>query len=408
MRALQALLCWVGGWCVSATRRRQALARAVHAHFGDAAVFSLGSGRSALAACLKAAGIGAGDEVLLSSYTCLAVPTAVIAAGARPVYVDINPDTLNVNADDVLAAMSPRVRAVVVQHTLGKAAPVLPIVEGARRRGVLVIEDCALSIGSRVGDRLVGTFGDAAFFSMELSKTLSSGWGGILVVHDRRLAAAVRALYATLPAPGRWCATRDLWQTAISAWCHQPALFHAVGKYVLFLGFKSGLFRRSTPAVELDGGIASDFIVKMGGAQAALARLQWRDLGAIAAACENHARTLRTALRQLDIPTPGAPGDGEVGVAPRVSFLVPDRQAAMAYFLARGIDLGEWFDGPLCPVPNSPVFNYDAKAYPDAGRVAAHVVNVPCHSRMTARDVAHVAATIREFAASLPRQILSL
>jgi dTDP-4-amino-4,6-dideoxygalactose transaminase len=80
-----------------------------------------------------------------------------------------------------------------------------------------------------------------------------------------------------------------------------------------------------------------------------------------------------------------------------VSFLVGDRRDATAFFVARGIDLGEWFDGPLSPLPTSPLFNYQVARYPKAAGVAQHVVNVPCHNRMTEGDVAHVAEVLAAF-----------
>ena len=401
-RAAGSVLASLGGFYPAGARRREALGAAVRGQLGDCAVFALGSARSALTACLQAARIGTGDEVLLSSYTCLAVPTAVIAAGATPVYVDIDPDTLNADAESVIAALSPRVRAVVIQHTLGVVAPIAPIIEAARRRGIVAIEDCSLAVGSRRGGRLVGTWGDAAIFSMELSKTLSCGWGGVLVVHDSALSASMQRVYADLPEPPFWSAVRDLWQTAISAWCHCPELFHRVGKYVLFLGFRVGFFRRSTPAPEFDGRIGPGFLVRLGGPQAALAARQWRDLPAIAAACEANGRRLRETLLELGIPTPGVPAAGDTWVAPRVSFLIPDRRDAYAFFFSRGIDLGEWFDGPLSPVPASPLFNYRVDRYPRAAAVAAEIANVPCHNRMTAGDVARTADVLRAYVRERP------
>jgi len=132
------------------------LEAAVRQHFQSAQVFAFTSGRGALAACLSAAGVGPGDDVLLSSFTCLAVPTAVIAVGARPVYVDIDPRSLNVTPATVTARFTPRVRAVVVQHTLGCVAEIEEIVSAVRQRGILVIEDCALAIGSRKKGSSVG------------------------------------------------------------------------------------------------------------------------------------------------------------------------------------------------------------------------------------------------------------
>lgn len=367
---------------------------------GARAAFATGSGRSALTLCLRAAGIGPGDDVIVSSYTCLAVASGVVAAGARPVYTDIRAGTLNMDADAIAAVLTPSVRAVVVQHTLGEVAPMDAIAELLRGRGVLLIEDCALAIGSRGEAAPVGTRGDAAIFSLELSKTLSSGWGGILTVNEPRLAAAAAEVYADLPEQGYLAATRDVWQTAISAWCHQPEVYDRIGKYVLYAAFTAGVFRRSTPPEEYAGGFRPDFMQKMSGATADLARLQWQDLDTIAARCAANARALRAALRQMDIEMPGIVNEDGASVAPRVSFVCADRADIMAYFRSKGVELGEWFDGPMSPVPTAPQFNYHPGSYPNAEQLARHVVNLPSHSRLTHGDLSHIKNILNEYYAA--------
>jgi perosamine synthetase len=399
---LLAIWLWTTNWLMTSHFRDAALRNAVRSHQGDSSVFSFGTGRSALAACLKAAEIGSGSEVLLSAYTCLAVPTAVVAVGAKPVYLDINSETLNVDADCTIAALSPHVRAVVVQHTLGKVAPIEAIMKEAKQRGILVIEDCALALGSSINGRKVGTFGDAAIFSMELSKTISCGWGGILVVNNPSLANAVSTYYVTIPEQGWWSSTRDLWQTVISAWCYNAALFDSFGKYVLALGFRYHFFRVSTPAEEFEGSISPQFIRKLGSAQTRMATLQWRRTNDVASICANNAQVIRRALLDLNLQVPGAPTSDEISVAPRVSFLVTDRSHAISYFEARGIALGRWFDGPLSPVPKSPLFNYHSELYPVAEKIAANVVNLPCHSGIQSDDLVHLVATLNKFVHDQP------
>jgi hypothetical protein len=232
---------------------------------------------------------------------------------------------------------------------------------------------------------------------MELSKTLSCGWGGILAVNTPRVAAAAAGVYETLPEQGYWAATRDLWQTAISAWSHHPALYDRIGKYVLYAGFTAGLFRRSTPPEEYQGGLGSDFIHKLAGAQADLARAQWRDLPAIAARCEANATQLRAVLHDLDIEMPGRPAAGETSVAPRVTFLSDDPGEITTYFRERGVELGEWFNGPMSPVPTAPQFNYHPGSYPRAEAIARRVVNLPAHSRLTRADLRALTRTLQTF-----------
>jgi len=201
-RAALLIFAWLAAPLASRTRRRGTLAAAVREQLGEVRVFSFGSGRGALAACLRAAGVGEGDTVLLSSYTCLAVPAAVLAAGARPEYVDIDAGSLCTPAETLIAALHPRVRAVVVQHTLGRSAPLGALAAVTRERGITLIEDCALSLGSTHAGRPHGIAGDAAIFSMELSKTLSTGWGGVLAVSNPALADRAEEQYAQVPTPG--------------------------------------------------------------------------------------------------------------------------------------------------------------------------------------------------------------
>jgi perosamine synthetase len=390
----------------TASRLRAGLQAAIRPVYGTRSAFAFGSGRGALAACLQAADIGPGAEVVLSSYTCLAVATAVVSVGATPVYVDIDPSTLNVAAADVIAALSSRTRAVVVQHTLGQSAPIEAIAEAARARGVLVIEDCALALGSTRGGAPVGTLGDAAIFSMELSKVLSSGWGGILLVSDPALTARVAGVYATVPEQSWVSSTRDAWQIAMSAWCHRPEASAATRRWILRLGFKSRLFRPSTPVAEFDGAVSASFVRKMGRAQVALATTQWARLESVASTCARHAREVRRTLDGLGLAVPGAPEAPDVSVTPRVSFLVSDRDQAVAYFAARGIELGQWFSGPLSPVPRAPSFNYRPRAYPRAERIARTVVNLPSHSGLSDGDVVWIQRVVAEFVRDHPGSVI--
>lgn len=394
---MQAIGAWLASLVIPVRVSRAALARTIRQYLGCEEVFLTGSGRGALALALRSAGIGVGDEVLLSSYTCLAVPTAVIATGATPVYSDIDLETLNVSVESTRAALSPRVRAIVVQHTLGKVAPIVELIALARENNMVVIEDCALAIGSTLDGRKVGTFGDAAIFSMELSKTLSCGWGGVLAVNDRSLAEKVAAHYQRTAEPGFWAASRDIWQTAISSLVYHPALIRTAGKYVMYAGYRAGLFRRSTPAAEFAGEPGANFSIRMGGPQARLARLQWQALDSVAATCARNAARLRMVLAECNVPTLAAPAGTELGVAPRVSFLVDDRARLVRHFADFGIEAGTWFDGPLSPLPKSPRFNYEDGRYQNASRIARQVINLPCHSRVTEADLQAMSVALHSF-----------
>jgi dTDP-4-amino-4,6-dideoxygalactose transaminase len=401
-RALRALGLWATSWVAGSGHWRDELCTSVQKLLGSNSIFSFGSGRSALATCLKAAKIGHGDEVVLSAFTCQAVPTAVLATGAVPVYVDINSHTLNVDVTGVISAFSHKTRAIIVQHTLGKIAPIQEIIDFAKNRGLLVIEDCALSVGSKINGKYIGTFGDAAIFSMELSKTISCGWGGILAVNNKDLAIAVSRDYATVLPTGFWRATCDLWQTVISAWSYHPRVFYLLGKYVLVACFRLRVFRLSTPDQESSGSIPGDFIRKLGTGQMRLATEQWRNLEHLAALCERNAKVIRSALLDLRLIVPGLPLSNEVSVAPRVSFLVFNRPVVQIYFEKKGIALGQWFDGPPAPLSRYELFNYQPECYPVAECLEAYIVNLPCHSAITTSDLRRIIEVLKSFVVDLP------
>ncbi|MCT4356208.1 DegT/DnrJ/EryC1/StrS family aminotransferase [Streptomyces sp. Je 1-79] len=138
--------------------------------------------------------LGPGDEVLLPSVSFVAAGNAVMSTGAKPVYCDIDPRTLNPTVDDVRRALTPDTRAVLLLHYGGYPGDVARIAELCRERGIALVEDAACAVSSRVGDEAVGTFGDIAVWSFDSMKVLVTGDGGMLYVRDPELARRARRL----------------------------------------------------------------------------------------------------------------------------------------------------------------------------------------------------------------------
>lgn len=132
------------------------------------------------------ANIESGDEVIMPSYTFVSTANAFVLRGAIPVFVDIRPDTLNIDESLINAAISPRTKAIVPVHYAGVACEMDAIVEIARQHGLLVIEDAAQALGSSYKNRKLGTIGDLAAFSFHETKNIVSGEGGALVINSQR------------------------------------------------------------------------------------------------------------------------------------------------------------------------------------------------------------------------------
>jgi dTDP-4-amino-4,6-dideoxygalactose transaminase len=156
------------------------------AHLGVRYAIALANGTVALELALRALGIGPGDEVVVPAKTFIATASCAIAVGARPVVCDVDPDSQNLTAATVRAALTPRTRAVIPVHLAGWPCEMGPLIELARERGLALIEDCAQAHGAAWNGRPVGSFGDAAIFSFCQDKIMTTGGEGGMLLTDRR------------------------------------------------------------------------------------------------------------------------------------------------------------------------------------------------------------------------------
>lgn len=163
---------------------------------------AVSSGTAALHLALIALGLGPGDEVVTSPFSFIASANAMLYVGATPRFVDVDPHTLNLDAEQVAAAIGPRTRAILPVHVFGRPAPMEPILELAREHELLVIEDACEALGARLNGRPMGTLGDVGAFGFYPNKTITTGEGGILLARDEKIANTVRALRNQGRVPG--------------------------------------------------------------------------------------------------------------------------------------------------------------------------------------------------------------
>lgn len=165
------------------------------AYLGVRHAIGVASGTDALHLALRAAGIGAGDEVITSPFTFIATAEAIRYVGATPVFVDIDPRTFNVLPEAVEAAITSRTTAVMPVHLFGQPADLPAIGSLCERHGLKVIEDCAQSFGASIDGRQTGSFGISAGFSFFPSKNLGCyGDGGLVTTNSEAIAEHVRVL----------------------------------------------------------------------------------------------------------------------------------------------------------------------------------------------------------------------
>jgi len=174
-------------------REVEAFEREIAALCGVPHAIGVSSGSDAILATLMALGIGPGDEVIVPTFTFFATAGCVARVGAQPVFVDILPDTFNIDPDAVAAAITPQTRAILPVHLYGQCADMDRIMALAERHGLAVVEDAAQALGAAFGDRSAGAFGAAGTFSFYPTKNLSAiGEAGLIVTCDDALAEKLR------------------------------------------------------------------------------------------------------------------------------------------------------------------------------------------------------------------------
>jgi perosamine synthetase len=367
------------GWTEAGERRR-------HSSTADYRFF-FWKGRVALYAILKALGVGPGDCVLVPGYTCVVVPGAICFLGAKPLYVDIDSKSYNVSLSRIEAAIRSRdlrIKAVIVQHTYGLPVDTAPIVKWARKKGIAIVEDCCHSLGSRYLDesgewRDVGTFGDAAFFSSQWSKPVTTGLGGWAVTSSPVLADKVRLIHAndcTSPSWGE-CTLLAAQVAGRSLVSSSSAFWLARGTYRFLT--RAGLAIGSSAEVELRGSKPPGYAKRMSSFQL---RLLGHKLAGFAQHIP-HRQHLKVVYDQvltdagfpiLEVPQQVDP------VLLRYPVRVGNKMEVLEAARRNRMELGDWFDYPLHPKgSDSSAFGYREGICPNAEEAASQVVNLPVH-----------------------------
>lgn len=164
-------------------------------YLGVKHVIGCANGTDALFLALKALKIGAGDEVITTPFSYMATSESIVRAGAKPVFVDIEPDTMNMDVSLLEAALTPKTKAVLPVHIFGQAANMDEITRFARQHNLAIVEDCAQAIGSEYKGKKVGGIGEVGCFSFFPSKNLGAfGDGGMCTTNDDELAERLRML----------------------------------------------------------------------------------------------------------------------------------------------------------------------------------------------------------------------
>lgn len=316
----------------------QALESELAAQIGVREAVAVSSGTDALLVALMALGIGPGDEVITSTYSFFATAGSIVRLGARPVLVDIDAATFNLDPAAVTRALTPRTRAIVPVHLFGLAADLDPLLAEAARAGVAVVEDAAQAIGATYKSRAVGTCGAFGCFSFFPSKNLGAfGDAGLVVTNDA--AAAHRA--------------RLLREHGM-----EPKYYH--------------------------GAVGGNF--RMDALQAAILRVKaphlpaWTEARRVNAA--RYVRLFREAGLEGRVLLPHEPR-GSRHIFNQFVIRTPNRDAVKRHLDAQGIGNEVYYPVPFHLQPCFASLGYKAGDFPEAERAARESLAIPIYGELT-------------------------
>ena len=367
-------------------------------HFDATNTFTFWKGRVALYAILSALGVSEGDEVILPGYTCVMDVNPIKYLGARPVYVDIEPNTFNMNVDLLEDAVTPNTKVIIAQHTYGYVCDMDRITEVASRKGVTVIEDCCLAVGSTYKGKLAGTFSKASYFSGQWNKPFTTGLGGMLTTNDADLSAALTELCdKQLCQPSAKEVFMLFAQLAVYRTFIYPrttALAQSLFRWLT----KKGIVVGSSSTAEFVPEMAPDFFKAMSNVQARSGLRQLKKLD------KNMAHRKVTANLYDDLLTDKGwtPRQYDKSVMDPVMVRYPvrinEKEEALAQAASAGVELGSWFECPLHPIETPlEAYDYQLGQCPEAEKAASQVVNLPLHPRANEKTVRRTVDFITQF-----------
>jgi dTDP-4-amino-4,6-dideoxygalactose transaminase len=316
---------------------------------------AVSSGTDAVLVALMALGVGPGDEVVTSTYSFFATAGCVARLGARPILVDIDPETFNISPDGVARAITPQTKAILPVHLFGLSADLDPILDEASRAGIPVIEDAAQAIGATYKTRATGTMGAVGCFSFFPSKNLGAfGEAGLVTTRSEDVATRIRLLRNHGMAPKYY--------------------HHAVGANFRMDAIQAAVLRVKAPHL---------------GAWTEARRLNAR----------RYARLFAEAGLDDAVVLPTEPPDRR-HIFNQFVIRVRDRDGLKRHLAGQGIGTEIYYPVPFHLQPCFVDLGYSRGQFPHAERAASESLALPVFGELTVEQQEHVVAAVREFVRS--------
>lgn len=372
-------------------------------YLGVKYAISFNSGRSSFYAILKALnlqesiGIEHGSEVLLQAFTCNAVPNPILWANLRPVYVDCNRDDFNIDISDLKAKITTKTKVVVVQHTFGQPANMDEIRGICGANNLILIEDCAHSLGAEYKGLKVGSHSKVVFFSFSRDKIISSIYGGMAVTNDDGIGKKLIEIQKEFGLSSKAWVLQQLLHPILLHYIILPIYnFLDLGKLMLVLSQWAHILSKAVSWQEKQGQRPNYFPKALPNAMATMALNQFNKLEKFNAHRKEIAEYYYKELANTSFILP-----------PRVEntknvflrFTVKHSKAHEIIYEAwhkQNILLGDWYTTPIAPFDtNIEEIKYTHGSCKNAEDLAKRTLNLPTHINISLKDAERIVSFLK-------------
>jgi len=393
-------------WLWKKGRAIKELEESFKKYLGVKYAVSFNSGRSSFFAILKFLNIEKGRGVLLQAFTCNAVPNPVLWADLEPIYVDCDTDDLNIDISDLEAKITIKTRIVVVQHTFGLPAGMEKIRAICGAYNLILIEDCAHSLGAEFNGIKVGSHSKAAFFSFSRDKVISSVYGGMAVTNDDKLGESLRQAQAEFGQPSRFWVFQQLLHPILLHYLILPIYnFLDLGKIFLVLSQWLHILSKAVSWKEKRGQRPDYFPRAMPNALAALALNQFNKLEKFNKHRQEIANYYFENLKNTKFKLPqkfdSSTGSGQVRKNIYLRFTIKHPKAHEIIYEAwhkQNILLGDWYTTPIAPFDTKlEEMKYVSGSCKNAEYLAKTTLNLPTHINISLKDAERIVNFLKSF-----------
>ena len=348
--------------------------------------FTFFRGRVALYAILKTIEIGQADGVATQAFTCVAVPEAIMATGAQPLWIDIEPEGFNMDPEDLNRKLTSQTKAIIAQHTYGIPANMDAILAVADQHGLPVIEDCCHTFVSSYKGRRVGYFGTASFYSFEWGKPIVAGIGGSALPNDPNLEQRLRQSYSGYKGPGLVKRLKIEMQYRAFRVLYRPILYWPVRSLFHRLGSIGVAESNYNPVGQ--GQIAEDFFLRMSEAVRKRLCKKVQDIDTVTAHSRSVTQQYRSRINSSVVQHPVLPRGTDVVFA-RYPLLTENKDQLLDAARKVNIELAEWYSTPVHRLSGDDLahVHYTPGTCPTAELRCKQVVSLPTYPAVTHQDI---------------------